>query len=331
MCTAMTLQTVRGDVFFGRTMDFSHVLDPQIYRMPRGFEWNNSINTVKFTNRYRFIGIGQELSKVIFADGVNEMGFAAAVLYFPGYAAYEEMDFRDSRKTTVAALELVNFMLGMCASVEQAAALLPTIRIIGTEDPVTNSVAPLHWITTDKSGRCMVIERTGDGLHMWNNPLGVLSNSPDFKWHMTNLRNYMNLSPKQQPEAVWGNIRLTPFGQGGGTAGLPGGFTPPARFVRTAFLKTHVPVPESREEAVTSCFHIMESVTIPKGVVVTGSGAYDYTQYTAFMNVAAGEYFIKTYDNSQILTAGLFGESLPGREPESLGRMSKPIAFETFK
>lgn len=102
------------------------------------------------------LGIGQNLPPVVFIDGVNEMGFGAAALYFPGYASYGTADLQDQKSPLIAAVELVHFLLGLSASVEQAATLLRNITIIGTEDPVTQSIAPLHWIMADQSGVCMV-------------------------------------------------------------------------------------------------------------------------------------------------------------------------------
>ena len=119
------------------------------------------------------------ISPVVFADGVNEMGFGAAVLYFPGYAQYDSPDPEDSSRPAVTALELTGFLLGLSASVEEAASILRTIRIVGAEDSITGTVAPLHWLVADRTGKSMVIEKTADGLHLMDNPVGVLSNSPE--------------------------------------------------------------------------------------------------------------------------------------------------------
>lgn len=327
MCTALTMPTLQEDIYFGRSMDFSYPLEPELFVVPRGYTWNNILNTHKITNHYSFIGIGQDINPIVFADGVNEMGFSAAVLYFPGYAEYDQPV---PKTPSIAALELVSFMLGLCASADQAVALLKTIRIVGVTDSVTQSVAPLHWIIADKSGKCMVIEKTAEGLQIIDNPLGVLANSPDFQWHMTNLRNYLNVTPEQYPVKMWDTVGLTPFGQGGGTFGLPGDFTPPSRFVRTAYLKTHTELPLDPREAVVTGFHILESVSIPKGVVLTNRGASDYTQYTAFMNLNTQEYFFRTYDNSEIMTAKL--PDLKGKDKKviSLGKLSRPILFPSL-
>lgn len=306
MCTAMTLQSQSKELFFGRTMDFSHDIIPQLYIVPSSHVWYNSLNNAQIRNSYRFIGLGQELDGVFgLFDGVNEKGFAAAALYFAGYAQYNTQSTHKGTKP-IASIDFLHYILGRCASVKELSTLLKDITIVGMSDPVTNTIAPLHWIATDRSGACVVIEPTKRGIELLNNPIGVMSNSPDFPWHMTNLRNYIDASPTQTEEVFWDNIRLTPFGQAGGTIALPGGFTSPERFVRTTYLKTHIPKPKDRREAIAACFHIMESVSIPKGAVITSRNTYDYTKYTAFINTNTCEYFYKTYDDIQVKTAGLW-------------------------
>lgn len=296
MCTAITIQSPSGNIWFGRTMDFSYQLDPKMYQVSRNYRWGNFCGTHTIQNRYSFLGTGQDINPVVFADGVNESGFAAAALYFPGYASYEPPESAGSSNLSIAAIEIVGFLLGQCSSVRQASGILKSIQIVGIEDSVTKSVAPLHWIITDKDGGCLVIEKTSDGLHLWNNPIGVLTNSPDFPWHMCNLRNFAGLSPRQNEDAEWLEAKLSPFGQGAGSTGLPGDFTPPGRFVRTAFIKSFMEIPEERNELPAACFHALEGVMIPKGVVVTGREAADYTQYTAVIDLAEQEYFVRRYD-----------------------------------
>lgn len=306
MCTAITLQSSSKEQFFGRTMDFSHEIVPQLFIVPSSYTWVNSVNGMEMIDNYRFIGLGQELDGLLgFFDGVNEHGFAAAVLYFAGYAKYDNPP-TNPKKESIAAFDFIHYLLGNCASVNDLPNLLKDVSIVGIPDPVTNTMAPLHWITTDRSGECVVIESTAKGVELINNPIGVMTNSPDIRWHMTNLRNYMEVSPAQIVEAKWDNISLTPFGQAGGTMLLPGGFTSPERFVRTSYLKTHIPTPKDSTEAINACFHILESVSIPKGAVITISGDYDYTKYTAFINTNTCEYFYKTYDDLQIRTASLW-------------------------
>ncbi len=331
MCTAMTLQSEQSDIFFGRTMDFSYDIQPEIYIVPKDYIWDNPLDMNTIRNNYSFIGIGQNLDGIFGVfDGVNEEGFAAAALYFAGYAEYDEL-LSCSTARPIASFDFLNYILGRCASIKDLKRVLNNVSIIGLTDPVTHTKAPLHWIATDKTGECVVIEQTIKGLEIFDNSIGVMTNSPDFEWHMTNLRNYMDASPEQKEEAIWGNVQLKPFGQAGGTSILPGGYTAPERFVRTAYLKTHIPTPKNAKEAIVSCFHVVESVTIPRGAVISSRNTYDYTKYTAFIDVNKCEYFVKTYDNIQVVKASLFDNYKPSDQPYSLGKLAHPLFFDELR
>lgn len=328
MCTAITLQSQQMENFFGRSMDFSYHIEPQLFIIPQNYTWSSVLNSQQFLDLYSFMAIGEENSGMLgFFDGVNEKGFAAAALYFAGYAQYNDQKAYND-KIPVASVDFLHFILGRCNSIRDLINILPNLSIVGYPDPVTRTVAPLHWIATDRSGECVVIEHTENGLQVFQNQIGVMVNSPDFQWHMTNLRNYMEVSPHQTGEAVWGNVELKPFGQAGGTVPLPGGYTSPERFVRTAFQKTHILSPKDGMEALLSCFHIIDSVTIPKGVVITGRSTYDYTKYVAFINTKTCEYFFKTYDNIQIRTARLWDNYKYLSKPICLGNIMRPMIFE---
>lgn len=322
MCTAISIQSFQGENFFGRTMDFSYPIEPGLYVIPKNYQWDSVATMKKNMDQFSFIGIGQEMEGMLaFFDGVNEQGFAAATLYFEGYANYE-LPLED--KEPVASVDFLHYLLGRCSSVDDLKPLLENIRIVGVPDPITKKAAPLHWIATDRSGKCVVIEQTKNGIEVIDNPIGVMTNSPDFQWHMTNLRNYTNVSTTQEEKVNWGNISLTPFGQGAGTLNLPGGFTSPERFVRTAFLKTHASMPDNKAETITTCFNLMNSVFIPKGIVVTARETDDYTKYIAFMNTNTCEYYFNTYENNQIITASLSNYNTNGTQPIYLGSLVKP-------
>ncbi|MGI5984949.1 MAG: choloylglycine hydrolase family protein [Clostridiales bacterium] len=328
MCTAITLQSSQKANYIGRTLDFSYPLQPHFYAVPKNYRWKNVISGKEIRNSYSFIGIGQEMDGVLsFFDGVNEHGFAAAALYFAGYAQYDTA-MKNPAVMQVASYDFLHYILGHCISVEDLRTQINRISIVGMTDPMTQTVAPLHWIAADQAGKCVVLEQTGKRLELFSNPIGIFANSPDFLWHMTNLRNYMEASPHQTEETVWGGVRLTPFGQAGGTVPLPGGYTSPERFVRAAYLKTHIPKPESPEASIFSFFQIMKSVSIPKGAVVTDRGTDDYTQYTAFININSSEYFFNTYENLQIKKAGPQIPETSSAKLVDLGELIRPMTFE---
>jgi len=309
-------------------MDFSYALQPHFYFIPRNYRWTNAVTGKEIRDSYSFMGIGQELGGTLgFFDGVNEYGFAAAALYFAGYAQYDTA-MSNLSGIQVASYDFLHYILGRCASVEDLCAQMKNTHIVGMPDPLTQTVAPLHWIAADRSGKCVVLERTDKGIELLHNPIGVLANSPDFRWHMTNLRNYMEASPTQLEETFWGSVRLAPFGQAGGTIPLPGGYTSPERFIRAAYLKTHIPAPENSSAAVVSFFQIMKSVFIPKGAVMTTRCTDDYTQYTALIDLRTGEYFFHTYENLQIRKVSFPAAAAPSAALNDLGKIVQPMIFE---
>lgn len=303
LCTAITFETSQNEIFFGRTLDFSLSISPSLYLISKHYKWCSSIGQKIYMDQYSFMGIGQEIHEsVAFFEGVNEKGLAIAALYFEGYANFEASP---NPEEEICTFDFVHYLLGSCSTVNDIRKTLSKKRIVGLVDPITDTVAPLHWIAVDKTGACIVIEQTNKGLEILDNPIGVFTNSPNFSWHLTNLRNYMNLTTKQLEQATWDQVVLKPFSQGGGTTNLPGSFTSPERFVRAAFLKTHIEKPKSNDEAILSGYHILNNVFIPKGIVITPQGNVDYTKYVSMMNLTTGEYFYKTYNNDQIMTASL--------------------------
>lgn len=329
MCTAISLKNSEGDNFFGRNMDFSHEILPHIFTVPRDYQWKSATNQA-VKNKLAFMGVGQKRDNLLtFFDGVNEKGFAIGALYFPGYAVYDNCDFSDSKK--IANFDVVHYLLGKCENVDEVSDYLRQICITGIADPVTESVAPLHWFASDKNGNSVTIEQTDSGLFVYKNSIGVLANSPDFKWQMTNLRNYTQASSTQKEFSKWGSVKLFPFGQAGGTSVLPGGFTSPERFVRTSYLKSNLPTPKGKTETVCACFNLMNSTFVSKGAVITAKNAFDYTRYTSFCNTNSQQYYFRTYNNLQIRTASLLQKDIIADRIHDLGSIESDMEFQTLK
>lgn len=303
MCTAISLVSKQNEVFFGRTMDFNYEIDLEVYIIPKNYKYSGEYLKDSYYTKYAFICTGQPIGRLLAADGMNEKGLGVAALYFPGYAHFQ--DRQTPNKLSVTSVELVNYLLSNCQDVEEIISLAPILEIIGVPDPVTNQITSLHWIATDRTGKSIVIECTKQGLTILPNAVGVLTNSPDFNWHYTNLRNYMMISPESPDLKEWGDLTLKALSKGTGSYGLPGDFTSPSRFVRITFAKKFMELPETREEMILSCFHIMKLVTIPKGIVIANNHNPEYTQYTNFMNLNTGSYYFTSYSNNEIKCANI--------------------------
>ncbi|MBC1210332.1 choloylglycine hydrolase family protein [Listeria booriae] len=314
MCTSLVLETLDGKHLLSRTMDFAFILEANPTISPRNYVWQSSTDGAEYTNEYAFVGAGRELDKYIFADGLNEQGLSCASLYLPGEAVYapEAID----GKINLAPQEFLLWMLGTCATIEDVAAKLADINLVDQPVALLGITTPLHWIFTDKSGRCAVIEPTEMTLRIKENPVGVMTNTPRLEWHIENLRNYTGLQAKQLAPVKFGDYVAKPFSQGTGTSKLPGGFTPTERFVRAAYLKENVVPAKNEEEAITNVWYILNSVRIPNGAVIKDNGDPDFTQYVASMCSESKTYYFTSYENNQINSVTLTDEVLENtKEP----------------
>lgn len=237
-----------------------------------------------------------------FVDGLNEKGLHVGLFYFPGYAEYQSIAAADEVRA-LAPFELGGFLLGTCANVSEAVEAARGVRVGAVVFKEFGFVPPVHFIVNDASGRSVVLEHVGGELKVHRNPLGVLTNSPAFDWHMTNLSNYMNLTVSDVPRLDFDGLELKSLGQGAGLLGLPGDFTPPSRFVRAVvFSRSSLPVNTTRE-GVLQAFHILNQFDIPRGAARSaekGKPVADYTLWTSASDLKNLRYYFRTFDNSRI-------------------------------
>lgn len=308
MCTSFTSETLDKKHFLARTMDFGFELNANPVICPRHYEWKSDFEEREYSGKYGFVGAGKYLDKYFFADGVNEHGLSCASLYFPFEAVYNKEAIEGKR--AIAPHELPLLILTEYKSIAELEANINDICLVETIVPLLGVVTPLHWIVTDTTGRTVVIEPTDAVLRIKKNPIGVMANSPELEWHLKNLNNYINLTPKQVNNKQVGDQTIYPFGQGTGTLGLPGDFTPPSRFVRAVYFKAAITPAENEEQAVRNCWQVLSTVRIPKGIVMQSNGEYDYTQYVSAMCSESKTYYFSNYDNNRIQQVKLTDEIL---------------------
>lgn len=313
MCTSISITTTDRKHLLARTMDFGFPLDPSPVYMPRNFDWKSEADGSPLNSKYGFLGTGRNMGTEFYvADGVNENGLAMAELYLPGEAKYQ--DAPQVGKINLAPHELILWALGHCKTIDELEESLPNINLVSIAAPGLGVVTPLHWIITDPNGRCVIIEPTEPVLHLKNNDVGVLTNTPNYEWHKNNLRNYLNVTPEQHAPVNVGNYTAVPFSQGTGTVGLPGGFTPPERFVRAAFFKEFVEPATNEGEGVENAIRILSTATIPKGVVLQPDQKPDYSQYTAVLCNESKTLYYKDYESNQIIKVVLNDKLLENSE-----------------
>ncbi|MGC1177972.1 MAG: linear amide C-N hydrolase [Methyloceanibacter sp.] len=233
-CTGIRLTAEDGTVVHARTLEFAVDIHSDVIVVPRGYARTGTApdgkEGLKWKAKYANVG-ANGLALPIIVDGLNEAGLAVGLFYFPTSAEYMPYTTADADRS-IAPWELGSWLLDNFASVDEVKANIGNIVVPGVVLEAWGFAPPVHAVVHDASGKSIVIEYVDGKLNVYDNPLGALTNSPPFDWHMTNLRNYVNFSMTNIPPVKLGSVTLEPFGQGSGMLGLPGDFTPPSRFVR---------------------------------------------------------------------------------------------------
>ena len=304
MCTAATYKTKDG--YFGRTLDYEFSYGDEITITPRNYQFNFR-NTESMNTHYAIIGMAYVAGNYpLYYDAINEKGLGIAGLNFVGNAAYNKPV---ENKTNIAQFELIPWILGQCSTVKEAKILLDNINIIDTPFNAELPLAQLHWIISDKD-EAITVESMADGLHIYDNPVGILTNNPPFNIQMFSLNNYMNLSPKNPENKFSDKLPLHPYSRGMGAIGLPGDLSSASRFAKAAFTKMNSVSGDSEEESVSQFFHILGSVDQQRGCCEVHDGKYEITIYTSCCNLDKGIYYYTTYNNHQISAVDMHRENL---------------------
>ena len=308
MCTAATYKT--NDFYFGRTLDYEFSYGDEVVITPRNYEFSFRGAGVMKTH-YAMIGMAYVAGDYpLYYDAVNEKGLGIAGLNFVGNAVYNgEVQGADN----IAQFALIPWILGQCASVGEAKELLSRLNIVNIQFSAELPLAQLHWIIADKEG-AITVESVSDGLKIYDNPAGVLTNNPPFDEQMFNLNNYMHLSSKTPENLFSEKLPLKNYSRGMGALGLPGDLSSQSRFVRVAFVKTNSLSGSSEEESVSQFFHILGSVDQQRGCCNVGEEKYEITIYTSCCNADKGIYYYTTYDNHQISAVDMHRENLDGAD-----------------
>lgn len=294
MCTCIELQT--KDNYFGRNLDLEYRFGEKVVITPRDYIFRLKNGTVMNT-KYAIIGMATVVEDYpLYAEASNEKGLSIAGLYFPGNACFfEENPF----KLNLTPYELIPYFLGLYGTVAEIRAQLENLNITNIPFAENLPITELHWMISDGTD-CIVMEQMRDGMKIYENPIGVLTNNPPFDYHLANIRNYMNLTPHYVRNSFAEKLKLVPYGQGMGAIGLPGDASPASRFVRAAFHKANSICEADEESSVTQFFHILDSVAMVQGATITQEGKCDITTYSCCINTSKGIYYYKTYTNNQI-------------------------------
>jgi len=307
-CTYVRLVGADGSSHASRTMEwgafqFKHLaftatpLGMKMTSMPMpdgkpGASW---------TTKYAFGGV-TIIRDSIYADAMNTRGLTINLLYLPGFAGYQTYE-PDQSGISMSPTDLVAYLASRFATVDEVRAGLKKVRVVPVVERTLGFAPPVHYAISDASGAEIVVEYVGGELNIHEDTVGVMTNSPGYDWHLTNLRNYVNLRQTDVAPIKVGDLKLTQFGVGSGLIGLPGDYTPPSRFVRAFAWRAMSRKTEGGFDTAREAFRILDNFNLP----IEGSGdhvpkgfercKYGSTQYTASFDTKNLVIYYHTDDN----------------------------------
>lgn len=304
MCTAVSFL---GDKhYFGRNLDIECSYHESVIITPRNYEFffrhKESIN-----EHYAMIGIGIVSDDYpLYFDATNEKGVSIAGLNFPDYAKYYKCK---SGFDNIAPFELIPWILSQCKDILEVKKLLLKINIINENFKENMPLTPLHWIIADKLSS-ITLETTAEGMKIYDNPVGVLTNNPTFDMQMFNLNNYMSITKGVPKNSFSDKLNLSVYSNGMGGLGLPGDLSSASRFVKASFTKLNSVTPDTEYGSISQFFHILGSVYQERGCVEVKKGLYEITRYSSCCNTDEGIFYYKTYNNNRLSAVDMNKENL---------------------
>ncbi|WP_405320638.1 choloylglycine hydrolase [Methanobrevibacter thaueri] len=309
MCTASNYIT--DNHYFGRNFDYEISYNERVTITPRNYKFEfRKIDAIE--SHYAIIGIAAGIDGYpLYYDACNEKGLAIAGLNFAGNAVYREME---DEMVNITPFELIPYLLGKAASVSEARELLAEINLVNINFADELPLSPLHWMMSDEN-EAIVIEPMADGLKIYDNPVGVLTNNPPFDKQLFYLNNYRALSNKNPEKTFGGDFDLDEYSRGMGAIGLPGDLSSSSRFAKVAFTRANSYSDSDEASSVGQFFHILGSVEQQNGCTfITDPDLYEYTIYTSCYSTSNGILYYRTYHNSQITAVDLNREDLDSTE-----------------
>ncbi len=301
-CTDFLLVAEDQNVVVGRTMEWGASLESKITRFPKGAENVSLLDSqqtgLSWVTKYAFIGV-TTLGINFVADGMNDQGLSIGVLWFPG-AIYPPVAGKDLSKT-ISLNDLGNWILGSFSTLPEVKEALNKVQIMPLDIAKLGGVPTIHLSVHDRSGKSMVVEFVDGEMQITENPVGVLTNAPKFEWHLTNLRNYINLTAINAGSVSFGGSVLDSTGQGSGLLGIPGDWTPPSRFARIAVFKNFAKKAADASENINLALHLLNTVDIPYGTIRASKDKdFDYTQWSVVKDLTNGKFYYRTYQDLNI-------------------------------
>lgn len=290
MCTAMNMTGVHH--VFGRTLDIERAYGEQVAITPVGRSLRFLYEGV-MESHAALLGVAHVCDGVaLYYDAINDAGLGMAALRFPRSAVYHKPK---KGACNLASFEVIPYVLGRARTLRDAEEILRRVNVTDAAFSADLPPTPLHWIVADRK-EALVLESVAEGVRVYRNPLGVLTNEPPFPHHLSNVAHAAALSPFPAENHLAPRAFFESPENGTGALGLPGDFSSPSRFLRAVFATANATCGASEREEVGRFFQAASTVNVPEGLVRNAAGECVKTMYTACGCTDTLTYYTATYE-----------------------------------
>lgn len=327
MCTSLIYRDNANKVYFGRTLELTSDLPYQIVYIPAGVPFSSEIEghpAFEFSGKHAFIAVTMPgrvptkeqplgLNDLKSLEGMNDKGLTFSLLSYP--TASGPQAAVDATRAVLSASDLGSWALSQFATVAELKTALTAQPVLLEALALLGGIqSPFHYVVHDATGAAFVIEFNLGVMKVYDNPVGVMTNGPEFSWHLTNLCNYTFLSNVDKSSGSFGGLKVNQPDSGIATAGLPSSSTSVGRFVRAAYYAQYTEKADTPDRAVQTLAHVMNNFDRPRGVSIdypngedshlevaglTPDSATAYaTEFTSWTNLSDLDrkvFFLRTY------------------------------------
>ncbi|MTV83284.1 linear amide C-N hydrolase [Secundilactobacillus folii] len=288
MCTSLTLAASDGAKILARTMDFPNVDPWQPTVIEPGTQWRPILDKQRLTH-YRIVGSARHLDgHYLFGDGLNSAGLSCAELYFPNRTHY--YDDPQPGKINLTPQDFILWVLSNHATIADVAADLDQIAMVGKVWYAENKIYPFHWLLADSTGQTAVLEPMSLTLTLTDDPVKVLTNTPELSNHIERLDKFLETDAKRLPAAATNYLASQ--------KPLPEGPIPTNRFIRTAINRWGQPTAETATKATQQAVAILQEVVIPKTADKVQAKNHNFTHYISVIDMTNLRYTQIPIDNT---------------------------------
>jgi choloylglycine hydrolase len=306
-CTAFRLTASDGTIMAVRSMEFAVDLKYDLIVVPRDKVYRSPApggkDGLAWKTRYGFVGVAQFGMGHGVSDGMNEKGLAVGMLWFESDMQWQAVA-PGEEKSALAQLMVGDWLLGNFSNVAEVKREIQKVKVFNYTDPGTRLSPTVHFIVYDAQGGCIVVEYEDGACHLYDNPLGIMTNAPNFPWHLANQRQYGGMTSEVPKPYTLSGLTFPATGHGAGMFGLPGDLTPPSRFTRLAVLTRFSDIQPDAVRTLNLAQHIINTFDIPFGLVTDTmpdkTVRKESTQWVSYRDLTNRSFYFKTYENNNL-------------------------------